>query len=84
MRIQNCCTFEIPVNIAVNLDDISQMCHFLMVNTTQRSVDKSIEQQIVARLTKMVGLEKCRPYHAGFSGRSKRAKMLALSRLLIF
>jgi len=50
--------FEIPVNIAVNLDDISQMCHFLIVNTTQRSVDKSIEQQIVARLTKMVGLEK--------------------------
>ena len=49
--------FEIPVNIAVNLDDISQMCHFLIVNTTQRSVDKSIEQQIVARLTKMVGLE---------------------------
>ena len=50
--------FEIPVNIAVNLDDISQMCHFLIVNTTQRSVDKSIEQQIVARLTKMTGLEK--------------------------
>lgn len=49
--------FEIPVNIAVNLDDISQMCHFLIVNTTQRSVDKSIEQQIVARLTKMIGLE---------------------------
>jgi hypothetical protein len=49
--------FEIPVNIAVNLDDISQMCHFLIVNTTQRSVDKSIEQQIVARLTKMVNLE---------------------------
>ena len=50
--------FEIPVNIAVSLDDISQMCHFLIVNTTQRSVDKAIEQQIVARLTKMVGLEK--------------------------
>jgi DGQHR domain-containing protein len=50
--------FEIPVNIGVNLDDISQMCHFLIVNTTQRSVDKSVEQQILARLTKMVGLEK--------------------------
>jgi DGQHR domain-containing protein len=50
--------FEIPVNIAVNLDDISQMCHFLIVNTTQRSVDKAIEQQIVARLSKMIGLEK--------------------------
>ncbi len=49
--------FEIPVNIAVGLDDISQMCHFLIVNTTQRSVDKAIEQQIVARLTKMLGLE---------------------------
>lgn len=50
--------FEIPVNIGVNLDDISQMCHFLIVNTTQRSVDKSVEQQILGRLTKMVGLEK--------------------------
>lgn len=50
--------FEVPVNIAVNLDDISQMCHFLIVNTTQRSVDKAIEQQIVARLTHMAGLEK--------------------------
>jgi hypothetical protein len=50
--------FEIPVNIAVNLDEISQMCHFLIVNTTQRSVDRAIEQQIVARLTKMIGLEK--------------------------
>jgi hypothetical protein len=34
------------------------MCHFLIVNTTQRSVDRAIEQQIVARLTKMIGLEK--------------------------
>lgn len=50
--------FEIPVNIAVGLDDISQMCHFLIVNTTQRSVDKAIEQQIVARLTKMINVEK--------------------------
>ncbi len=50
--------FGIPVNIAINLDEISQMCHFLIVNTTQRPVDRAIEQQIVARLTKMIGLEK--------------------------
>jgi len=50
--------FEIPVNIAVELDDISQMCHFLIVNTTQKSVDKAVEQQIVGRLTKMISLEK--------------------------
>lgn len=49
--------FEIPVNIAVGLDDVSQMCHFLIVNTTQRSVDKAVEQQIVARLTAMIELE---------------------------
>jgi len=49
--------FEVPVNIAVGLDDISQMCHFLIVNTTQRSVDEAVEQQIVARLTGMVELE---------------------------
>ena len=28
------------MNIAVSLDEISQMCHFLIVNTTQRSVDR--------------------------------------------
>lgn len=50
--------FEIPVNIAVGLDAISQMCHFLIVNTTQRSVDKAIEQQIVARLTELIDFEK--------------------------
>lgn len=55
---QDLLEFEIPVNVAINLDDISQMCHFLIVNTTQRSVDKAIEQQIVARLTKMTNLEK--------------------------
>jgi len=49
--------FEIPVNIGVKLDDVSQMCHFLIVNTTQRSVDKAVEQQIVARLTGLVELE---------------------------
>jgi DGQHR domain-containing protein len=49
--------FEIPVNIAVSLDYISQMCHFLIVNTTQRSVDKAVEQQIVARLTSLIELE---------------------------
>jgi DGQHR domain-containing protein len=50
-------SFEIPVNIAVKLDDISQMCHFLIVNTTQKSVDKAVEQQLLARLTDMVDLE---------------------------
>lgn len=50
--------FEVPVNIAVGLDQISQMAHFLIVNTTQRSVDKAVEQQIVARLTQMIAFEK--------------------------
>jgi len=50
--------FEVPVNIAVNLNKISQMAHFLIVNTTQRSVDKAIEQQIVARLTQLIEFEK--------------------------
>lgn len=49
--------FEVPVNIAVSLDDVSQMCHFLIVNTTQRSVDKAVEQQIIARLSGMVDIE---------------------------
>jgi DGQHR domain-containing protein len=49
--------FEVPVNVAIGLDDVSQMCHFLIVNTTQRSVDKAVEQQIIARLSGMVDIE---------------------------
>lgn len=49
--------FEVPVNIAVNLPTIHQMCHFLIVNTTQKSVDKSVEQRIIARLTNALDVE---------------------------
>lgn len=53
--------FEIPVNIAVELPHIAQMCHFLIVNTTQKSVDKSVEQRIIARLTKALDVEDDHP-----------------------
>lgn len=49
--------FQVPVNIAVGLPKIAQMCHFLIVNTTQKSVDKSVEQRIIARLTEAIELE---------------------------
>ncbi|KRQ00530.1 hypothetical protein AOQ73_18860 [Bradyrhizobium pachyrhizi] len=49
--------FETPVNVAVNLSKIAQMCHFLIVNTTQKSVDKSVEQRIIARLSDALELE---------------------------
>ncbi|WFU56837.1 DGQHR domain-containing protein [Bradyrhizobium pachyrhizi] len=49
--------FEIPVNIAVGLPKIAQMCHFLIVNTTQKSVDKAVEQRIIARLTDALDVE---------------------------
>lgn len=49
--------FETPVNIAVNLPLIAQMCHFLIVNTTQKSVDKSVEQRIIARLSEALDVE---------------------------
>ena len=49
--------FEIPVNIAVNLSEIEQMCHFLIVNTTQKSVEEGIAQRIRARLTKAMGVD---------------------------
>lgn len=51
-------SFQIPVNIAINLDEISQMCHFLIVNSTQKAVDRAIVQQIHARLTNMIEFEK--------------------------
>jgi DGQHR domain-containing protein len=49
--------FDVPVNIAINLLPIAQMCHFLIVNTTQKSVDKSVEQRIIARLTDALDVE---------------------------
>ncbi len=49
--------FEVPVNIATGLTSIAQMCHFLIVNTTQKSVDKAVEQRIVARLTEAMTFE---------------------------
>jgi len=49
--------FEVAVNIAVNLSKIAQMCHFLIVNTTQKSVDVSVAQRISARLTDALTFE---------------------------
>ena len=49
--------FEVPVNIAINLPNIAQMCHFLIVNTTQKSVDRSVEQSIIARLSAALDIE---------------------------
>ncbi len=49
--------FEVPINIAVELKKIPQMSHFLIVNTTQKTVDKAVEQRIYARLTQLVGVE---------------------------
>ena len=49
--------FEVPVNIAINLPKIAQMCHFLIVNTTQKSVEKGVEQRIYQRLTQALEVE---------------------------
>ena len=49
--------FALPVNIAGSLPELDQMCHFLIVNTTQKSVDKAVEQRIVARLHDLVDVE---------------------------
>jgi DGQHR domain-containing protein len=48
--------FEFPVNIAINLSEIEQMCHFLIVNTTQKTVDEGIAQRIRARLTQKIDI----------------------------
>lgn len=53
-RVHN---FEIPVNIAIKLGRLEQMCHFLIVNTTQKSVDTSVEQRIYARLSEALEVE---------------------------
>ncbi len=49
--------FEIPVNIGINLSEIAQMCHFLIVNTTQKSVEEGVAQRIRARLTMALNVD---------------------------
>jgi len=49
--------FEVPVNIAIKLSVIAQMCHFLIVNTTQKTVEEGVAQRIRARLTRALELE---------------------------
>ncbi len=49
--------FEVAVNIAINLSEIEQMCHFLIVNTTQKSVEEGVAQRIRARLTRAMGVD---------------------------
>jgi DGQHR domain-containing protein len=49
--------FEIPVNIAIKLPVIAQMCHFLIVNTTQKTVEEGVAQRIRARLTRALGVD---------------------------
>jgi hypothetical protein len=63
--------FEVSVNIAINLLPIAQMCHFLIVNTTQKSVDKSVEQRIIARLTDALDVTSTKPKTRPGSERSK-------------
>ena len=60
MAVEKCpelLDFEVAVNIAANLSKIAQMCHFLIVNTTQKSVDRSVEQRIFARLTASIDVD---------------------------
>lgn len=49
--------FPLATVIAANLPELDQKLHFYLVNTTQKSVDKSIEQQIMARLKSKIDLE---------------------------
>ena len=49
--------YEIPVNITINMPIIEQMCHFLIINTTQKSVEEGIAQRIRARLTKAMDID---------------------------
>ncbi len=48
--------FQLPVTIATDLDDVHQMYHFFIVNTTQVAVDRSLQQQITRRFTDMQGV----------------------------
>ena len=48
--------FEVAINICSRMPLLHQMCHFYIVNTTQRKVDEAIGQRIIARLTQEHGM----------------------------
>lgn len=49
--------FKLPATIATSLDDTHQMYHFYIVNTTQRPVERALQQQITTRFTDMQGVQ---------------------------
>ena len=76
--------FEVPVNIAINLPSIAQMAYFLIVNTIQKSVDKSVEQRIIARLSDALDVEDLPSLPNRFCGQSRNARSSRLLNTLIF
>jgi len=64
--------FMVSVNIAVEMPHIHQMCHFYIVNSTQKSVDKSVEQRIVGRLTELIDTDDDAPKLPSWIERSVR------------
>lgn len=48
--------FQLPATIGTALNDMHQMYHFYIVNTTQQSVEKGLQQQITARFSEMNGI----------------------------
>ena len=57
MKDERVLEFALPVNIAGSLRKLDQMCHFLIVNTTQKSVDAAVEQRILSRLSELADVE---------------------------
>ena len=49
--------FRLPVTLATELNDIHQMYHFFIVNTTQVPVEPSLRQQITRRFTDMHNIQ---------------------------
>ena len=53
--------FPIAAVIATNMSEAEKMLQFMTVNTKQQPLDKGVAQHIIARFTKMIGIEEL-PY----------------------
>lgn len=49
--------FPIPTVIVDNMGEVDRMLHFVIINTKQRTVDKGIEQHIIAGFHRKLGIE---------------------------
>ncbi len=76
--------FKLPITIAMNLDPLHQMYHFYVVNSTQKQIDKSLEQRITARFTDNYNLSSMPYLPRELRSKVERGNQSEVTRMVVF